>query len=122
MSMQKEPKGSRLLTLQSAASPSNYRDAIKQNWLFMRKIESYQVASNTRSEIEYQRIEAIRQRFKKEKEQQPEMPLQNECLRKKRGKVKFLKLTPKECPNSETSHLFHSVNSLFHKHITHNSH
>ena len=62
----------------------------------MRKIESYQVASNTRSEIEYQRIEAIRHRFKKEKEQINEIPLQNECLKKKpRGKIKFVKFAPR---------------------------
>jgi hypothetical protein len=54
------------------------------------------VASNTRSEIEYQQIEAIRKRFKKEKEQASEIPLQNECLRKRpKAKIKFAKFTPK---------------------------
>lgn len=89
--------------MQTAASPPNYREAIKQNWLFMRKIESYQVASNTRSEIEYKRIEAIRQRFRKKKEQVSEMPLQNECLRKRpRAKIKFVKFIPKENPPNQT--------------------
>lgn len=86
----------------------------------MRKVQNYEVASNTRSEMEYQRIQALRLRFKKEREKSGDMRLQNEMLlakKKPKGKIKFIKFKVKDNDPPENSHLLLSVNSFFKKEL-----
>jgi hypothetical protein len=100
----------------ASQSAMDSRDPSRQDWLFMRQLESFQVASNTRSDAEYRRIEAIRERFRKK--ERPGLPGETLSKKQLRSKFSFSRLECRKEGVGGSSQLFSSVSNFFNRQVT----